>query len=104
MQARWVLALGVVGLAGVATGEPDVPGLAAGVRLGSAGKPIDVDIGHAAPFVVDWDEDGRLDLLVGQFGEGKLRLYRSEAGASAARLAAATFVQVEGKEISVPSG
>lgn len=38
---------------------------------------INVDIGHAAPFMVDMDGDGKRDLLVGQFGGGKLRVYRN---------------------------
>ena len=42
------------------------------VRLEAAGKPIDTDVGHAAPLVVDFDGDGKNDLLVGQFGEGKI--------------------------------
>ena len=42
------------------------------VRLEAAGKPIDTEIGHAAPFVCDFDGDGLKDLLVGQFGDGIL--------------------------------
>ena len=53
------------------------PELAPPVRLEAGGKPIDTDIGHAAPFVADFDGDGVRDLLVGQFGEGKLRVYRN---------------------------
>jgi len=45
------------------------------VRLEAAGAPIDVDIGHAAPFLADIDGDGKRELLVGQFGEGKLRIH-----------------------------
>ena len=39
------------------------------VRVEAAGKPIDTEVGHAAPFVGDFDGDGVDDLLVGQFGE-----------------------------------
>jgi hypothetical protein len=47
-------------------------------RVEAKGGPIDVDIGHSAPWVTDLDGDGRLDLLVGQFGDGKLRIYRNK--------------------------
>ena len=40
-------------------------------------KPIDVTVGHTAPCFVDWDGDRLPDLLVGQFGQGKLRIYRN---------------------------
>lgn len=56
------------------------------VRLEAAGKPIDTDIGHAAPFVCDFDGDGVQDLLVGQFGEGLLTIYRNEGTNSEPRL------------------
>ena len=42
------------------------------------GKPIDVEhSGHAAPFVGDFDGDGRKDLLVGEYYKGRLRIYRN---------------------------
>jgi hypothetical protein len=47
------------------------------VKLQASGKPIDVDVGHAAPFVADWYGDGTMHLLVGQFGDGKLRIYKN---------------------------
>ncbi len=46
-------------------------------RAEMAGEVIDVEIGHAAPLAADFDEDGRFDLLVGQFGGGRLRIYRN---------------------------
>ena len=51
-------------------------------RVQAGGKPIDVDIGHAAPYVVDFDGDGVRDLLVGQYHEGRLRIYRNEGSDS----------------------
>ncbi len=60
---------------------------------------IDVEVGHAAPLWYDWDGDGLEDLLVGQFGEGKLRIYRNvgKKGAPAFR----DFTLFPGK---IPSG
>jgi hypothetical protein len=48
------------------------------VRVEAAGKPLDVERdGHSAPFVGDYDGDGVRDLLVGQYHEGRLRIYRN---------------------------
>src|SRR5688572_4326889 len=79
------LALALVGLAPPA----DVPSkeLRPPVRLEAAGKVIDTDIGHAAPFVGDFDGDGVNDLLVGQFGEGILWVYRNTGTNARPRLA-----------------
>ena len=46
-------------------------------RLQVAGEDIDTDVGHAGPFVGDFDGDGKRDLLVGQFGGGILWIYRN---------------------------
>ena len=45
------------------------------VQIMAGDKPIDTDVGHAAPFVVDFNGDGKRDLLVGQFGDGSMRIY-----------------------------
>ena len=45
------------------------------VQIMAGDKPIDVTIGHAAPFMADMNGDGKRDLLVGQFGDGALRIY-----------------------------
>ncbi len=43
-----------------------------------AGRPLDVEhLGHAAPCVADFDGDGVSDLLVGEFYQGRLRIYRN---------------------------
>lgn len=80
------------------------PELEQPVRLEAAGKPIDTDIGHAAPFVCDFDGDGIRDLLVGQFGSGVLWIYRNEGTNSEPKLAAGVKFK-DGKEDGrVPSG
>jgi hypothetical protein len=71
-----LMALGVLALAGPVLAAESTD-LAAPVKIMAGGKPIDVDIGHAAPCVADWNGDGVLHLLVGQFGDGKLRIYRN---------------------------
>jgi hypothetical protein len=75
------------------------------IRVEAAGKPIDTtEIGHAAPFVCDFDGDGLKDLLVGQFKDGLLWIYRNEGTNSEPKLAVGIKFK-EGKEDGrVPSG
>ena len=91
----------------------DPPGQAAGgldseldspVRLEAGGKPIDTEIGHAAPLVIDWNGDGKRDLLVGQFGQGILWIFLNEGTDAAPALAAGTKFQAGGKDGTVPTG
>jgi len=74
------------------------------VRLEAGGKPIDTEIGHAAPFVGDYDGDGINDLLVGQFGEGILWIYINEGTNSEPKLAAGTQFKDGNEDGRVPTG
>jgi hypothetical protein len=74
-------------------------GLSGPVAIHADGKPIDVDVGHAAPCVADFLGDGTMHLLVGQFGEGKLRIYRNEGTKTEPRFG--KFTWFDGK---VPTG
>jgi hypothetical protein len=48
------------------------------LQVGAPGSKIDIDVGsRATPVVVDWNQDGRKDLVVGQLG-GKLFVYLNE--------------------------
>ena len=48
---------------------------AAGVKIQAGGEPIDVRIGHLVPCAVDWNNDGKKDLVVGEFNRGAILLY-----------------------------
>jgi hypothetical protein len=76
MRAFWIAVAGVA-LALPAWAEDKAGDLAPPVKILAGGKPINVDIGHAAPFYADIDGRGVKDLLVGQFQGGKLRIYRN---------------------------
>src|SRR5438874_13490057 len=74
------------------------------VRIEAGGKPIDTETGHAAPFVGDFDGDGVPDLLVGQFGEGKLWIFHNDGTAAAPRLAKGQVFKDGAETGRVPSG
>jgi hypothetical protein len=62
-------------------------------RLKADGKVIMADGGVAGPFVADWDQDGRLDLVVG-CGSGRVVWYRNIGSNGQPQLAAGvTLVQ-----------
>lgn len=79
-------------------------GLAEPVRLRADGELIDVDVGHAAPFVYDFDDDGKRDLLVGQFGKGRLRIYRNAGTSEEPQFQDFEWFQAGGTTGKVPAG
>jgi hypothetical protein len=87
-----------------AEGTSPAAELAPPVRLEAAGKPIDTEVGHAAPFVCDFDGDGVQDLLVGQFGGGILWIYHNEGTNAQPKLAAGVKFKDGNKDGCVPSG
>jgi hypothetical protein len=98
-----VLVLTLVGLISMQTSGLS-PELEPPIRLEAAGKPIDTEVGHAAPFVCDFDGDGVKDLLVGQFGSGILWIYRNEGTNSQPKLAAGVKFKDGNEDGRVPSG
>jgi hypothetical protein len=93
----------LVGLAPPTAADP-AQELLPPVRLEAAGKPIDTAVGHAAPFVADFDFDGVKDLLVGQFGDGVLWIYRNVGTNSNPKLAAGVKFKEGKKDGRVPTG
>jgi hypothetical protein len=77
--------------------------LAPPLRLTAGGRPINVEIGHAAPFCADIDGSGTKSLLVGQFSGGKLRIYRNQGSAQEPKFESFTWF-LDGKpEGTVPA-
>ena len=70
------------------------------VRLEADGAPVRVESpGYAAPCWADIDGDGKKDLLVGQFNQGKICVYKNLGDG---RLAAGEWLQAEGAVAEVP--
>lgn len=70
------------------------------IRVQADGKPVRVEApGYAAPCWADVDGDKRKDLLVGQFAQGKIRVYRNLGGG---KLAAGEWLEAGGKVAEVP--
>ncbi|MBN2129910.1 MAG: VCBS repeat-containing protein [Sedimentisphaerales bacterium] len=96
--------LAVLTVVGISAGIAGGSELAAPIRLEADGKPIDTEIGHAAPCVADFDGDGVQDLLVGQFGQGLLWIYRNEGTSAEPKLAAGVKFKEGVEDGRVPSG
>jgi hypothetical protein len=88
----------------LALADPVATDLEPPIRLLAGGQPINVDMGHAAPFVADLKGDGQMVLLVGQFGDGKLRLYPNVGTKKDPQFDKFEWLQAGGKVVSVPFG
>jgi hypothetical protein len=77
------------------------PDLATPFRVMAAGGPVDVEVGHAHARLHDLDGDGKRDLLVGQFGGGKCRVYHNMGSDAAPAFGEMKWIEAEGKPISV---
>jgi len=106
MRKKWMaaglLALGLT----LPAARGDTPRLAKPVALEAGGQAINIGgVGHSAPCIHDIDGDGNLDLLVGCFSPGELRIYRNRGTNKAHKFEAKYEVLLDGKpEGTVPTG
>ena len=88
----------------LAAADPSAADLAPPVQIQAGDRPINVDMGHAAPFVADLKGDGNMTLLVGQFGEGRLRLYPNIGTRKDPKFDKFEWFQAGGKVVTLPAG
>lgn len=70
------------------------------VRMTAGGKVIRVESpGFAAPCWADIDRDGDKDLLVGQFWEGKIQVFKNTGNGE---LSAGTWLEAGGTAAEIP--
>lgn len=88
------------------TGTDEAPAFDAGtyVQVGLPGAKADINVGaRATPNPVDWNGDGRKDLIVGAV-DGKVRVYVNEGTDSEPDFRTVLFAQENGADLAVPTG
>ncbi len=74
------------------------------LSFGPAAAKTDINVAaRATPVIVDWNDDGRPDLLVGGL-DGRVRLYLNTATGAEPSFAAEQFVQDGAHDLTVASG
>lgn len=73
-------------------------------KVEANGTPITLSLGHANPCMIDWDGDGRKDLLVGQYTGGKIRYYENSGSNIAPLFTTYSYMQSDGVDIAVSYG
>jgi len=66
---------------------------------------VDINVGYTgSPFVFDWNSDGKKDLLIGQFTEGRVRFYANTGTNNNPAFSGFTFLQADGSDIILTYG
>ncbi len=88
------------------TGTDGNPTFDAGrfLQVGSAGSKVNIAVGaRATPAVVDWNNDGMKDLVVGAI-DGRIRLYINSGSDTAPDFLAVMYAQAGGGDLAVSTG
>lgn len=96
----WISALSIL-IPVLATA--DIPSFLPAELLECDGVRLDVG-SYAAPLAVDWDGDGRKDLICGQYDQGRIRFYPNVGTDDAPVFMAWNYLMAGAVPISVPYG
>jgi hypothetical protein len=77
--------------------------LHSGEYIQADGAPLSVAI-MSAPTVADWNSDGKKDLVVGQFSEGKIRLFTNLNTHADPVFGSGAYIQSAGSDITTSYG
>jgi hypothetical protein len=81
-----------------------MPIFSVSTRIQANGIDLKADSYASTPCVVDWNEDGKKDLLVGCFYYGNVYLFLNSGTSSAPVFTTGTKLQADGTDISVAYG
>lgn len=77
MKSLILATAGLIVFLGLETLDADAPKLEEGVYIYDGINPLE-EGPYSVPAVVDWNNDGRKDLVVGQFEEGHVYLFLNQ--------------------------
>ena len=86
------------------TATDDAPAFDGGtlLQVGPVGSKVDINVlGRATPSAVDWNNDGRKDLVVGRY-DGKISIFINEGADTAPDFLAMIYAQSSGTDLIVP--
>ncbi len=75
-----------------------------GVMLKAADEFIDVKVGHLVPHVTDWNNDGKKDMIMGQFSGGSITLFKNIGTDEAPVFGEGEKLHAGGKPIKLDAG
>lgn len=81
----------------------DVPTLKAGVHIQNGGGDLTVDK-YSTPTTVDWNNDGKRDLLCGQYTDGRVWLFLNQGTDMNPMFNGGALVESAGVPITTPYG
>ena len=66
---------------------------------------VQIDVGYyGAPCMVDWDDDGLKDLVLGEFSLSKIRFYRNVNSNESPLFTSFSYIKSNGVDITLPYG